>query len=217
MFSEGDFFSQGSCFRKCRSVSGLVPSCICFLKYSELISRAEEHYSMHSENMDIGFSFRIFSRGANWMHCRMNEMGQNRMTEFPKETDFDFYGICKYMTVLFSASVSACILSEISVFLLPGAVLIFYLTELFFLFYFPLLIDRCNNPFRENFRMLQETGFRRSFFHLLGIAFYMISGIFHPGDPFRKWKIGCIAVLIWYGEIRKTRSMIFTCPSGNAL
>ena len=147
------------------------------------------------------------------MHCRLNEMDSKRIEGFPKNTDFAFWGVFKYLTAVILSSVTAFILFGLSVSAVPAAIFIFYLTEMFFLFLFPLLIDGCRNPFRENLRMLKKTGFFRSYFCLLTIAIYMISGIFSLSDPSRRWKIGCIAVLVWYSEIKQSRQtdQFFLC------
>ncbi len=175
------------------------------MKCTEWVSKAENHYSEFSERMDIRYSSDIFRDGAFWMHCRMNEMDSVRNSEFPNEENFTCYGIFKYLTVSAAGLVSAGILIRISLFLLPVSILIFYLTEMFFLFLFPLLIDRCRNPAAENFAILKKTGLIRSFYCLLRIAFKMISGIFNTADPFKEWKIGCIAVLFWYKEVSSSR------------
>ena len=134
------------------------------------------------------------------MHCRMNEMDLERYNEFPNDVNFTYYGIFKYLTVSAVGLASASILFRILPFLFPVSILIFYLAEMFFLFMFPLLIDGCRNPAAENFALVKKTGFIRSFYCLLRIAFKMISGIFNTADPFKEWKIGCIAVLFWYKE-----------------
>lgn len=146
------------------------------MKYYNLLRESREHFERFSNAKKKTLSSLIFTNGAEWMLERMNELdGGTRI--FNVSTSFEGYGYLKYGICLFSFILSGVFLSNKTIFLLPFAILVFYILEVHFLFLFPLLIDRMERPLLESIRMTYKVGVFRTLFTVIPIGFFYAYGL----------------------------------------
>lgn len=150
------------------------------------------------------FSRHIFTLGARWMFGQWPLGGPPPAGGFAEHTRFGWYGSLKYGSSLLAALVVASALARLPLLLwVPLAGLAFYLVEVHLLFLFPLLLDGVAHPLRSSVRATYRVGLLRALGWTLGIAAFMLVGLLDWRRPWRKWHIGCLAVIYWYqDEIR---------------
>ena len=171
------------------------------IMYRDLLIKAKCHLTHHEEH-DYKNINDLFVNGGRWMQNRMNELNGN-IKSADLTFEFKFYGYLKYGISIILTVLSALLFDHLSPFLIPLSVLVFYLAEVHFAFIFPLIIDDCKHPIASSFRVTYQTGFFTVLLNVVPIAAYMLSGIFSRKEPFQKWHIGCMAIIIWYqNEIR---------------
>lgn len=142
------------------------------------------------------FSPHIFTIGAQWMAERMGV--ENPSDKHKHNQSFIYYGLLKY-GICFGVFLGAFFLFwHLQPWLIPLSILVFYLCEIHFLFLFPLLIDQVPRPVCASVRMTYRMGLIRTAFTVMHIGFFMVSGLFQYKNPFKKWHIGCLAIVIWY-------------------
>ena len=141
----------------------------------------------------------MFSDGGKWMHEQM-QIIRSRRWKLDEKISFSFFGSLKYIlsTLFFLAMIIMSI--KVSLYLLPLAIIAFYLAEVHFLFLFPLLIDGSPSPVISSFRLTYKAGIIRSLINVIPIAFFMLIGILNFREPFRNWYTGCMAILFWYED-----------------
>lgn len=173
------------------------------MKFAELISKSKTKFSEQPLQIN-GPLINVFSSGADWMYYYLNE--DILREEIPGvKTNFSFYGILKYVMALTFGIASALLLNNISVFLVPLSVIVFYFIEVHFLFLFPLLLDRVPNPLITSIKCTYKIGLLRTVLNIIPIGFYMMAGLFKFNNPFRNWYIGCLAIVIWYKDEVRNR------------
>ncbi|MFN7119989.1 MAG: hypothetical protein ACK4TA_24560 [Saprospiraceae bacterium] len=142
----------------------------------------------------------IFSLGAKWMHTRLQELRGYDINEFTILSKYNLYGIIKYLVLAGCLIITIVTLYRINITLLPLVILIFYFVEAHFIFLFPLLIDKAENPIKESVKLSYKIGIIKAMCNVMPISFFMIIGLFNYKKPLRNWYLGCLAVLIWYEE-----------------
>lgn len=168
-----------------------------------LLQKSELHLRNHPHFVSEVNTFSIFSKGARWMFDRLQELNPELALEWNSNLNYEYYGYLKY------GICSACLIGSASFFfhysfwLSPFSILIFYGLEVHFLFLFPLLIEGVKHPFYRSFMLTYKIGILKAMYTVMVVAAYMLWGLFDVKQPFRKWHIGCMAVLIWYYEERK--------------
>src|SRR5262249_34852225 len=115
------------------------------MKYPELLQRAEAHINRHPSQYQPETSFDVFNSGGRWMQQQMELLDGHKSHEHTVQS-FSYYGYLKYGICLAAFIASLLLLSQISIYLTPLAVLVFYGIEVHFLFLFPLIIDGAANP-----------------------------------------------------------------------
>ncbi|MBZ4417780.1 hypothetical protein K8638_14910 [Myxococcus sp. RHST-1-4] len=86
---------------------------------------------------------------------------------------------------------------------LPLAVPAFYAVEVQGLFLFPLALDGVAHPWRGSRRLLLEAGGTLSAVGtVLVLAAVMLFGGLAGRGWIRCWCLGCLAVVLWYEELR---------------
>jgi hypothetical protein len=172
------------------------------MNYKKLITISETQFDNLPSQISNIASITLFTSGAKWMHKKLNDQESNT-DKFDDSINFEFYGLLKYAISLSAFIVSFLFLLKINIALLPLSIPIFYLFEIHFLFLFPLLLDRVKNPLWASIKQTYRAVFFKTLFVVMQIGFFMVSGLFDLKDPFRKWHIGCLAVIIWYqNEVR---------------
>lgn len=166
--------------------------------YKWLIIRSKARLQAHGIDTDVTPSFRVFDDGADWMR---KALGVDKASVRPGR--YTFYGLLKYGISISLMLASAYVLVTLNIALAPLTVLVFYWAELHFLFLFPLLIDGVRNPLKTSLRATYRVGLWRAIVNVIPIGAYMLSGLFNFRDPFKRWHIGCMCIIIWYcNEVR---------------
>jgi hypothetical protein len=144
----------------------------------------------------------LFSLGALWMHSRLQEL-QPAVPPYNPGIRYTGYGLLKYGICLTLSGLSIAGLSAYGLFVIPVSIAIFYLSEVHFLFLFPILIDRVPRPLLASIRATYKIGIGRCLITVIPIAIYMMIGLFRKTNRLSNWYIGCLAIIIWYDhEIR---------------
>lgn len=140
----------------------------------------------------------VFRQGGEWMQAWLREWAASKPLVALPRYAFAVYGWGKYGLCLSAGALSAWLLSGVSPWLTPLALLAFYVVEVHFLFLFPLLIDGVKFPAWQSIRVTYRLGLLRLLCRVLPLAGFMLLGLFRVSDPFRQWHQGCLIVLIWY-------------------
>lgn len=163
-----------------------------------LLSESEKQFSKRPEQIQRVFFTHIFAAGARWMFEKLHENEPETTTVFDASINFSYYGYLKYGLSLLSFLAAGFALGKVHLLLTPLAVLVFYVFEVHFLFLFPLLIDGAKNPIQTSIRQTYRIGFGKALFWVFTIALYMLSGLLNHRNPWRKWHIGCLSIVLWY-------------------
>lgn len=173
--------------------------------YRQLLSASKAHLEKFPGPLPTtGFST-LFTNGAEWMHNRLNEIKNEPLLPFNKAVPYEYYGWLKYGLCVFVFVCAGMLLAAVHVWLLPVAILFFYLAEVHFLFLFPLLIIAHPYPVRKSIFMAYQTGIGKAVFTVIPIAVYMVMGLLNKRKPFKNWYIGSLAILIWYVQETNNR------------
>jgi hypothetical protein len=171
------------------------------VKYKKLLSESKEHIERYGL-IQAPVTLDIFSNGGFWMSQRLDELDHNR-TKAAFALPFRYYGYLKYITCMAVSGITLGMVGNLKIYSISLSILLFYCCEAHFLFLFPLIIDRVQNPVIESIRQTYRIGLLKSVITVVPIALYMISGLFSYRAPFVRWHVGCLAILIWYQhEIR---------------
>lgn len=88
----------------------------------------------------------------------------------------------------------------------PLAVFVFYAVEVQMIFLFPLALDGSAEPFRDARRWTVEAGGTLAVMRVvLPLALFMLMGGFFGQGFRRSWCLGCLAVCLWYEDLRTHR------------
>jgi hypothetical protein len=168
------------------------------MRFQKLLAESREHLRRFPSAEKQTISPLIFTNGAEWMLDRMNEL-DGRKRVFDSSIHYEKYGYFKYGICLIASLLIGFILGCKVILLLPLSILAFYILEIHFLFLFPLLIDKVENPILKSIQMTYEVGLFQTLITVIPIGFFMIVGLFYLQNPLRNWYLGCLSVLIWYG------------------
>ena len=170
--------------------------------FLELLKKSELRIDQQKEFTSPFPLGNLFQRGGFWM---LNFMQQQADKEMNLADKFYFYGMLKYfacITISILAIVIFYPLSWVEIFLV---IILFYAVEVHFLFLFPLIIEQAKNPMKSSVQMLYRIGLGKAVITVIPIAVYMIIGLLSRENPFRKWHIGCGAIVVWYEQETKYR------------
>ena len=143
----------------------------------------------------------VFKHGAQWMADALAQLRGHPLPEIP-ETNFGIYGYGKYGISTLAMLLTAFIAIYFDqIYLIPLAVVTFYLVEIQFLFLFPVLVDRKKAPIRTSLRLTRQAGYLRTLCTVIPIATFMILGGLGRTTVKEAWLVGCMAILIWYEEV----------------
>jgi len=165
----------------------------------QLLNQSLKLYEQHNIMEQKGLAF--FTNGAQWMHQYL-EILASETKPFPNYK-FELIGYIKYGLSLLTALGVCAFYPFYSWWLIPMAAFIFYVVEVHFLFLFPLAIDGESNLIRRTLKATYQFGFWKAYCYTVCIAGYMLFGLLDFKSPLKKWRIGCLAIVILYQrEIR---------------
>lgn len=143
-----------------------------------------------------------FSGGAEWLRLALaNERG------VPPEgrAAFARLGLLKYGLAAAAASLVGAVALAFDPLLLPLVVVAFYLVEVRMVFVFPLALDGHAAPLVGSHDLLQRTmPWPQATARVMRIAAEMLCGGLLGRGLLRSWCVGCLAVVLWYEEARRT-------------
>jgi hypothetical protein len=143
----------------------------------------------------------LFASGARWMRHALEWIRGAPITD--SSWDFNALGFVKYG--LASVGALACLaLAWLSnPWWIMGVVPVFYAIEAQMVFLFPLALDGTPQPFREARRWTKRAGGTLAVMAVvLPLAATMLFGGFVGRGFVRSWCLGCLAVCLWYEDLR---------------
>ena len=180
-----------------------------------LLARAAELYDrpdLPLQTSAIGAARGGFASGAAWMGRALAVLREQACTEEePSATArryFHWLGTIKYGLAAGAALACLVIIVGLSLaWLAPFAVLVFYGVEAQFVFLFPVALDGSRRPFRDARLWTRRAGGTLAVMRtVLPVACVMLGGGFMGRGFVRSWCLGCLAVCLWYEDLR-------TCPT----
>jgi len=176
------------------------------VRAAELLRRAASCYDEPGSCLPSSAAraaFGGFSSGARWMGEALETIrGHPRGTTAPR--NYQMLGVLKY------ALAGGAALLWIVATLVIGwpelaclAVAVFYAVEAQFVFLFPLALDGSPAPFREARRWTVRAGGTWKVMRVvLPLAARMLGGGFLGCGFVRSWCLGCLAICVWYEDLR---------------
>ncbi len=156
----------------------------------------------------------LFASGGDWMRLSLAHV-RGRPLPAPV-LDFEALGLIKYGL----AAGAALLVAAAAVLLHAWPLLLlcvpaFYAVEAQMVFLFPLAIDGAAQPFREARRWTVRAGGTVAVLAVvLPVAGFMLLGGFARQGFLRSWCLGCLAVCIWYEDLRGAGLSAGTAPRG---
>ncbi len=177
-----------------------------FNKAIILLKRASSLYDSKAypySNNHIHF-FSPFSDGAKWMKNNIELIRHRNISTQIKKSNFELLGFIKYgLCSLFAVLFLLLFFFSFNPIWIVLSILSFYTLEAQMVFLFPLSIDGSTKPFKESFLLTQHSGGTiKVMLTVLPIASTMIFGGLLKRRTVRSWHLGCLAVLLWYEDIR---------------
>lgn len=176
------------------------------MRASELLAHAQAIYDdplLPFANTAAKQGWRTgFASGAEWMRSVMEHKRPSSISYTP--ASYNRWGFFKYgMAGVCALAYLIFVYLTRTWLLLPGFVLVFYAVEAQMVFLFPLLIDGCKNPLVESRRWTQRAGGTLPvMITVMQLAVVMLFGGFVGKGFIRSWALGCIAVVVWYEDVR---------------
>jgi hypothetical protein len=156
----------------------------------------------------------LFASGGEWMRLALAELRGEWLP--PRPIRFNALGLLKYGLACAAALPFAAAALALQVWpLLILCVPAFYAVEAQMVFLFPLMLDGAARPFREARRWTVRAGGTLAVMTVvLPIAALMLCGGFARQGFVRSWCIGCLAVCIWYEDLRTAAVPATTASPG---
>lgn len=167
-----------------------------------LLEKSARYFTQHPGEICPPLSGEIFRSGAIWMYARICELDNTSRPAFDDSIRFGLYGIIKYTVSLLCFVLSLVWMLNYCPLLAPLAIVCFYFAEVHFLFLFPLLIEKVPHPCLRSIQLTYQIGITKTIFTVMVIGIFMVIGLFNISKPLRNWYIGCLAILLWYCEIK---------------
>ena len=144
-----------------------------------------------------------FASGGQWMRLALEHLRGEPLRG--PACNLNLLGLTKYALACVVALIPVGLATAIrqpwiAILALPA----FYATEVQFVFLFPLAIDGCPKPFRASRRWTRlASGTPAAMKVVMRLAATMVFGGFAGHGFVRSWCLGCLAVCIWYEEVRQ--------------
>ena len=168
-----------------------------------LLLRAETFLEDHPDLVDEAKSCRGFQSGGQWM---ARAIARHRNTELrPGQVNYRRAGWIKYGSCLGGGLAAAFFASLLHLWLaLPVFVFVFYAVEVRSVFLFPLLAEHGHRGPRAHPALLHRAGgMLTAMTVVIPLACHMLFGGWKGGGLRRPWLRGCVAVLLWYVDLRR--------------
>ena len=143
-----------------------------------------------------------FASGGQWMRLALEHLRGEPLSG--PAFNLNVLGLTKYALACVAALIPVGLAAAtgqplIAILALP----VFYAAEVQFVFLFPLAIDGCPRPFRASRRWTWLAGGTLpAMTVVMQLAATMLFGGFVGRGFVRSWCLGCLAVCIWYEELR---------------
>lgn len=176
----------------------------------DLLARARAHYDAPDSRLsgEAGRAWRtFFASGAAWMAMALTLLRNQSPPGLDRS--FNLLGIIKYGL----ASVGALLCAAAawwwaSPWLLVLVPLVFYAIEARMVFLFPLALDGSRTPFRDANRLTSRAGGTMAVMAVvMPLAAVMLFGGFLGRGFVRCWCLGCLAVCLWYEDLRQAQPL----------
>ncbi len=145
-----------------------------------------------------------FTSGADWMRITLSHVRGSEVP--PHALPLQRMGLVKYgLCSIAALAYLALVLSLRWYPLIIGVVFVFYAVEAQMVFLFPLALDGVPDYFRASRRWTQKAGGTLQVVAtVLPLAVVMLFGGFIGQGFIRSWFLGCLAVVLWYEDLRRT-------------
>ncbi len=154
-----------------------------------------------------------FASGADWMRQALERLRGTPLgsTAYPA-VNFQVLGVVKYAAATLTALTGAVVAYWLGVPVFAVlAVPLFYAVEAQGVFLFPVALDGAARPFRAaRHWTLRAGGTSRVMTVVMPVAVTMLGGGFVGRGFVRSWCLGCLAVCVWYEDLRTAGP---ACPS----
>jgi hypothetical protein len=156
----------------------------------------------------------FFASGGDWMRLALAHLRGQHLPVLPLR--LNVLGTFKYAL----ASAAAMLVAAGAVLLhawplLALCVPVFYAVEAQMVFLFPLTLDGAAHPLREARRWTVRAGGTLAVMAVvLPVAAFMLLGGFARQGFVRSWCLGCLAICIWYEDLRGADLPAGTAPHG---
>jgi hypothetical protein len=143
-----------------------------------------------------------FVSGAEWMREVLSHLRRQPLQQVP--IAYQRLGLLKYGAASIGALLYVSVFVSLGWWLLiPGSVLVFYAIEAQMVFLFPLAIDGHRQVFLTSWRWTRLAGGTWCVMNtVLCLAALMLFGGWFGQGFVRSWALGCLAVVLWYEELR---------------
>ncbi len=144
-----------------------------------------------------------FRSGVEWMSRALTVIRGQPPAPAPQPRCAQTLGIVKYGLASGAALLWVAGALFVNVYLIPLAILVFYAVEAQMVFLFPLVLDGSVRPFRDARRWTRRAGGTLAVMRaVLPLACAMLCGGFFGRGFVRCWCLGCLAVCLWYEDLR---------------
>jgi hypothetical protein len=147
-----------------------------------------------------------FYSGAVWMELVLSELRGQPPRSVPQ--CLQGFGVFKYTLTSIAALIvlAIAIVTQIYPFIVL-CIPAFYAVEVQMVFLFPITLDRFPHPFRTSRQWTQYAGGTIAAMRIVLVlaAVMLFGGLFGKG-LIRCWCLGCLAVVLWYEQLRQTRT-----------
>jgi hypothetical protein len=149
-----------------------------------------------------------FISGAAWMELVLAELRGQRQRPVP--ACLQGFGILKYTLATLAASMVLWLAVTTQRYpLLLLCIPAFYAVEVQMVFLFPIVLDRLPKPFKASLQWTKAAGGTLATMRIVLVlaAVMLFGGLFGKGF-IRCWCLGCLAVVLWYEDIRQARNQL---------
>ena len=181
-----------------------------FRKAADLIGRSQRLFDTDPRSpqvLRLAGSLKVFDHGAAWMWTQLQIL-RGKPADMAI-VNFQRLGAAKYALCMWAMATCVCAYACWSqpLFLIM-APFSFYLAESQMVFLFPVALDHSSRPFHDSALLTREAGGALYVtLVVIPIALSMLLGGFVGRGFARSWYVGCMAILIWYEEVRHANAI----------
>jgi hypothetical protein len=149
-----------------------------------------------------------FASGAEWMRMALSNLRGEAIPA--RDNSYNTLGIVKYSLASLGALLYLILVVGTGLwFLAPGLVLVFYAIEAQMVFLFPLTIDGVSDRISISQHWTRQAGGTfKVMLIVMQLAVVMLFGGLVGQGFVRSWALGCLAVVLWYEEVRRAANRL---------